>query len=279
MNKKNLILMVISIFILSILLFSSTIIASPKIHVKDYIHGKFPVIFNIYLEPLGELDDYKKEFIDILETLSEEKQIFYAKEVYDNNFSLELLEMARNEDLIELDEIEEVYIEEQVSLNTGKWVYGEKTDPFTDRTVITFSLTNENLEDTRNPVYLILRYEKEKTHVEIDWNRDIYSFYRGAVDITSRFGDKKPTTKLSWELYSATKEILVESLFGVQPNIPYHITYLARNRTSFIKNLLQVDTFAVQLKLVNAKKITAIFDVSGLENAVLEFNDTLKWIE
>ena len=71
----------------------------------------------------------------------------------------------------------------------------------------------------------------------------------------------------------------MESLFGVQPKISYQITYLARNKTSFIKNLLQVDTFAVQLKIANATKITAIFDVSGLENAVLEFNDTLKWIE
>ena len=187
MNKKNLVLMVISIFTLSIFLSSFQVIASEKIHVKDYIQGKFPVIFNIYLEPLGELDDYKKEFIDILETLSEEKQNFYAKEVYENGFSLELLEMVENEDEMELDEIEEVYIEEPVSLNTGKWVYGKKIDPFTDRTVITFSLSNENLEDTRNPVFLILRHEKEKAHVVIDWNRDIYSLYRGKVNITSRF--------------------------------------------------------------------------------------------
>jgi len=63
--------------------------------VKDYIKEKFPSIFSFYLSSLEDLDSYEKEFIDLLEKLPEEKQEYYAKEVYKNGFSLELLEKLK----------------------------------------------------------------------------------------------------------------------------------------------------------------------------------------
>ena len=78
-----------------ILLNTSFIFASETIKVKDYIKGKFPVIFNIYLSPLGELDEYEKEFVDLLQNLPEEEQKNLAKEVYNKGFTLEILEKVK----------------------------------------------------------------------------------------------------------------------------------------------------------------------------------------
>jgi hypothetical protein len=82
-----------------ILLNTSFIFASETIDVKDYIKGKFPVIYNVYLTSLGELDEYEKEFIDILQNMPEEKQKNFAKEVYNNGFSKEILEKIKKESI------------------------------------------------------------------------------------------------------------------------------------------------------------------------------------
>jgi hypothetical protein len=76
-----------------IFLFSA--VYSQTINVKDYIKNKFPSIFSFYLSSLEDLDSYEKEFIDLLQRLPEEKQEYYAKEVYKNGFSLELLEKLK----------------------------------------------------------------------------------------------------------------------------------------------------------------------------------------
>ena len=67
-------------------------------HVKNYLKGKnFPVSFNIYLASLDVLDSYEIKFIDALEGLPEDIQIYYAKEVYNNGFSQILLKQLLNE--------------------------------------------------------------------------------------------------------------------------------------------------------------------------------------
>jgi len=81
---------------------NSTVLASETINLKDYIKDKFPsVIYNIYLASLDELDPYEKEFIDILQNLLEDTQRYYAKEVYNNGFTQELLEKVREEIIAE----------------------------------------------------------------------------------------------------------------------------------------------------------------------------------
>jgi S1-C subfamily serine protease len=89
MNKKVISYLLIITIILG--LFCSVSI-SQTINVKDYIKDKFPSIFSFYLSSLEGLDSYEKEFIDLLGKLPGEEQEYYAKEVYKNGFSLELLE-------------------------------------------------------------------------------------------------------------------------------------------------------------------------------------------
>jgi len=99
---------------------NSTILASETINLKDYIKDKFPsVIYNIYLASLDELDPYEKEFIDILQNLPEDTLRYYAKEVYNNGFTQELLEKVREEIIIEesLTKVEEKISEKLPAIN------------------------------------------------------------------------------------------------------------------------------------------------------------------
>ena len=91
--KRNIFILLIVASIL--IIFSTLIFASGTIDVKDYAKGKFPSIFIIYLSSLEDLDSYEKEFIDLLEKLPKEEQEYYAKEVYKNGFSLELLKEVK----------------------------------------------------------------------------------------------------------------------------------------------------------------------------------------
>ena len=90
-RKISILLIVMSILIV----FSILIFASETINVKDYIKDKFPSIFSFYLSSLENLDSYEKEFIDLLQKLPKDKQEYYAKEVYKNGFSLELLKNVK----------------------------------------------------------------------------------------------------------------------------------------------------------------------------------------
>ena len=277
LRRQNVILL--SIIFLLLLLISFTSTGSSSINVKDYIEGKFPAIFNIYLASLGELDEGEKEFIDLLEELSDEEKIVFARIVYEQGFAEDIAErvkVAVNRFEDEPEAPEEVL--PPVPIDTGKWIYGKKLDPINDKTVISFTLENENIFETKKPVYLLLRYENGKTYVGIDWNHDMYSVYKGMINVTTRFGDKKASS-LYWELYSGTKVIIVETIFGVQPQAPQQVTSLTRNKVKFIEKLLEVDTFAAKVKLTNRPAITAVFDVRGLENAINQYNDTLGWLK
>ena len=194
--KRNIFILLIVASIL--IVFSTLIFASEAIDVKDYIKGKFPVIFNIYLAPLGELDEYEKEYIDLLQNLPEEEQKNLAKEVYNNGFSKEILEKIKKEDIIAKTEteIEEKNVEEPSIATPSKWVYSREIDPIDDTTIITFTLENE-IDENNNPIYLILNYKKGKTYVYIDWNRNIIPLYETLVYVHIRFDDNK-ASKVTW---------------------------------------------------------------------------------
>jgi S1-C subfamily serine protease/Tfp pilus assembly protein PilF len=96
--KGDYIMKKIAIFLLIVVIIIGlfySINFSQTINVKDYIKDKFPSVFSFYLSSLEELDQYEKEFIDLLEKLPEKEQEYYAKEVYKNGFSLELLKNVK----------------------------------------------------------------------------------------------------------------------------------------------------------------------------------------
>ena len=93
--RKNITCLLLVTIIISIFCLSLTASSSQTINVNDYIKDKFPSIFMFYLSSLQALDSYKKEFIDLLQKLPEDKQEYYAREVYINGFSPELLKSVK----------------------------------------------------------------------------------------------------------------------------------------------------------------------------------------
>lgn len=274
-----------NIFILSIalciLIVSSTFVsASGTIDVKDYIKGKFPVIFNIYLSSLGELDEYEEEFIDLLQNLPEEEQKNFAKEVYENGFSKEALEKIRTKDIITKPEteIEEKDVEETLVLNTGKWIYGKTIDPIDDTTIIRFMLYSDSGKSIYDdPFHLVLIYrsgkKSGKTRLYVNWHN-----FLGISDDDLDFGKKV--------IYRFEDEKAKTDYWGRSTD--YRATFYAtgflptpktKSTIKFIQKLMEIDSFTIRVTPYNEAPSTAVFDTRGLRNAVEQFNDILHWIE
>ena len=269
MKRNTFILLIVASILI---VFSILIFASETIDVKDYIKGKFPLIFNIYLAPFGELDESEKEFIDLLQNLPEEEQKSFAKEVYDNGFTEKLLEEIKAKP----EPIPKIIEERKEPKNTGKWLYKKGIDPIDDSTVISFVLVS----DSGQSVSLIVRYRsgknKEKAELYINWH-DYFSgqYINGGYDnttpVTYRLGTKKAKTSC-WAIgtdHTATFYVKPWSLL----NIPS-----SKNTIKFIRELFEVDRFVVKATPYNESPITAIFDVRGLRDAVEQF-DELNWIK
>ncbi len=152
--KKTLCLILILIFILPI---HNYISLSATINVREYLEGKFPAIFTIYLASLEELDDDEIEFIDLLEELPEEEQRVYIKEVYEKGFSLELLEKLKSWQK----KAEKIFLnvaypaqEEQMIWNSPLYVFGS-TNPSSEMKV---TVNNEEVQifDYRTGNFLTL---------------------------------------------------------------------------------------------------------------------------
>jgi len=100
--KKSITFLLLVTIIISVFCLSLIVSSSQTINVKDYIKDKFLSAFILYLSSLEDLDSYEKEFIDLLEKLPEEEQEYYAKEVYKNGFSLELLKNVKESKAIQV---------------------------------------------------------------------------------------------------------------------------------------------------------------------------------
>ena len=277
--KKNLTILLIAA---SILIVSLVPGFTETIEVKDYINGKFPVIFNIYLSSLGELDQEEKEFIDLLQNLPEENQKSFAKEVYENGFSREILESCR-ESIIAKEEKYEPEIEEEV-INIGKWICNRGIDPIDDTEITTFTLYSDSGESVSGkPIRLVLRYQSGKksgeTSLYINWydylsGRYIGSDYFNITPVAYRLGTEKAQTG-DWAISNDR-----ETTTYVPPGLlSIYRTPTSKDTIKFIRRLMQFDSFVAKVAPHSENPVTAVFDLSGLENAVGQFNDILHWIE
>ena len=277
--KKNLTILLIAA---SILIVSLVPGFTETIEVKDYINGKFPVIFNIYLSSLGELDQEEKEFIDLLQNLPEEDQKSFAKEVYENGFSREILESCR-ESIIAKEEKYEPEIEEEV-INIGKWICNRGIDPIDDTEITTFTLYSDSGESVSGkPIRLVLRYQSGKksgeTSLYINWydylsGRYIGSDYFNITPVAYRLGTEKAQTG-DWAISNDR-----ETTTYVPPGLlSIYRTPTSKDTIKFIRRLMQFDSFVAKVAPHSENPVTAVFDLSGLENAVGQFNDILHWIE
>jgi len=107
-NKKNIRNIAFNLFTIPTLAitYSVSALASEQTNLEEYIEQNqydLSTILQLRLKSLNEngLDDFEKEFIDLLQGLPKDIQKVYAKEVYDKGFTTELLEKLKKVEAVE----------------------------------------------------------------------------------------------------------------------------------------------------------------------------------
>lgn len=181
----------LSFRLLTVLIFSLILInciyfiasASASINVKDYIEQyNFPAIVQMCLKPLEELDQYEKEFIDLLQGLPEDKQKDYAKDIYKNkSLTPELLQKIKKEKIAE----------KQISANTlEQKIIQEPENPVDIYAVIANGTDDKSLRGY--PITSMLSFYKLLKDVGVsDDNITLFLYHPNHKDFiyTERYGD------------------------------------------------------------------------------------------
>lgn len=140
----------------------------------------------------------------------------------------------------------------------GKWIIDEKINPIDDSKQITFMITADQGKGIYgDPIGLVLRYMSNETDIYIIWN----SYLGSEAYVLTRFGDEAAST-IKWPL-----------------STDHQATFYILNPSWFVKKLTEVDRFIAQVTPYSENPITAIFDVRGLKEAIIPYNDILNWLE
>lgn len=139
---------------------------------------------------------------------------------------------------------------------SGKWVVETDENPLDDSKTVTLALeSDEGRSRFRGPVLMVLRCKSNKTEVYLRWGE-----YLGReAMVTGRVGKNKPIT-IPWNLSTDSQA----TFFPGQP-------------IGFIKKLMEHDKYVAQVTPYNESPTTAVFDISGLSQAVKPLRQTCGW--
>lgn len=157
------------------------------------------------------------------------------------------------------DEILEKYGIKTVNkeIDTGYWVVDVSINPIDDSQEIEFFLSATSGNGVYGDrIYLIIRYRGGKSELYINWN----SYLGSEAIVTMRVGTKEATSS-EWMLSTDKKA-----------------TFYPGDVKALIKEIISVNKLVFQCTPYSENPITVIFDVDGLENAILKYNDVLMWL-
>ena len=139
----------------------------------------------------------------------------------------------------------------------GQWSVFTDTDPLYDSATVT--LRNDSTEGRSSfgePITLFLRCSNGKTEAYIDWKDFLGS---DSLSVAFRVGQQEARTYL-WGL-----------------STDHEATFFPRSVEMFINSLLNVDTFVARATPYNESPVTAVWDLSGLSEAVIPLRDACGW--
>lgn len=147
---------------------------------------------------------------------------------------------------------------EQVQTNIeghGKWAVTENVNPIDDsKTVILRLRADSGQSRFREPISLIARCQSNSTDLYIVWN----DYLGSEASVLTRIGSKNAETS-RWSLSTDSQATF------------------RRNPIDFLKDLLEADRLVAQVTPYNGSPVTAIFDTSGLQNAIVPLRQTCGW--
>lgn len=138
---------------------------------------------------------------------------------------------------------------------TGKWVVRSTVNPVDDsKTVILALEADSGQSHWGNPIFLFMRCKSNTTDFYINWN----DYLGSDAYVLTRIGDSKATSSY-WSLSTDKKATFKNSPI------------------SFIKQMMGSDKLVAQVTPYNENPVTAIFDTSGLKNAISTLRETCHW--
>jgi len=139
---------------------------------------------------------------------------------------------------------------------TGKWLVSVKKNPIDDSSTTTLILPAQSGKSKwGKPIAMVLRCQSNTTEVFINWN----DYLGSEADVLTRVGSEKAVTK-RWSL-STDKQ----SSFYPSGDI------------SFIKKMMEANKMVAQVTPYNESPVTAVFDTTGLSNAVKPLRENCNW--
>ncbi|MDD1780856.1 type VI secretion protein [Enterovibrio sp. ZSDZ35] len=137
----------------------------------------------------------------------------------------------------------------------GNWALSEIMSPIDDSETVTIRLRElPGKNKWREAIDLVARCRNGKTELYISWN----NFLGGEAHVLTRVGNEK-AVGANWQL-SGDKR----TTFHSQP-------------TSFLKTISTSNRLVAQITPYNENAITAIFDTTGLDNAVMPIRKLCQW--
>ena len=128
----------------------------------------------------------------------------------------------------------------------GKWQVSVDVNPVDDSKTVTLVLNVDSGKNRwGNAVFLVARCKSNSTDLYIGWN----DYLGSEADVLTRVGDNKAVTE-RWSLSTDKKAT-------------FH-----RKAIPFLKEMLTSTKLLAQVTPYNESPVTAIFNTSGLENAI-----------
>lgn len=139
----------------------------------------------------------------------------------------------------------------------GKWDVSISTNPIDDSNTVILALEADSGRSRFDrPIAMIVRCRSNQTDLYITWND--YLGRNGTV--LTRIGSDEAVTK-EWNLSTDGK-----ATFHPQ-----------RGTIGFLKWMMSADRFIAQVTPYSESPITAIFDTTGMENAIRPLRETCEW--
>lgn len=146
-------------------------------------------------------------------------------------------------------------IEPTPILEKGKWEVEISKNPIDDtKTVILALVADSGTSKWNKPIVLLVRCQSKYTELFINWG----SYLGDRAVVLSRIGDNQADS-YAWNLSS-------DKIASFYPKpIP------------FLKEMMSSNKYVAQLTPYNESPITAIFDTTGMENAIKPLRETCGW--
>lgn len=140
--------------------------------------------------------------------------------------------------------------------STGKWDVSAKINPIDDsKTATAFLVADSGKSKWGKPIALVIRCQSNTTEAYIVWQQFIGT---RNPSVLTRAGSEDAVTE-TWSISSDNK------------------ASFSQNSIQLLKRMLDNDKFIAQVTPYGDNPITAIFDTTGISNALKPIRETCNW--